>query len=273
MIVHRVSPAGDWETAGRPPHPALAPYVHRGYLGYVERVGAPQRRLEVPHGSVVVIVNLGPRLAVDGWGLQRSFVAGLDDRAAMTEHPGEQRGIQLDLTPQGARVLLGVPMHELARRVVALGDVVGEELADRLAAAAGWAQRFDLLDAFLLDRLARAAPPRPDVAYAWSRLVQTRGAVGVAELCGELGCSRRHLSGRFAEEVGLGPKAVARILRFGHVIAQLQAPGGAGRLAEVAAAAGYSDQPHLNRDFRALAGCTPTAYVERLLPGGRGVVA
>ncbi len=273
MIEHHVSPAGDWETVARPPHPALAPHVRGGYLGYVERVGAPLRRLEVPHDAIVVILNLGPPLLVgsEAPALRRSFVAGLHDRAVVTEHPGEQRGIQLDLTPLGARMLLGLPMRELARRVVDLDAVVPGELVDRLAALGGWPERFDALDAFLLARLRRAAPPRPDVAFAWSRLVQTHGAVGVAQLCAELGCSRRHLAARFGEDVGLPPKAFARVLRFQRVLGLLEREGGVGRFADIAAAGGYYDQPHLNRDFRQLAGCTPGEYLARLLPAGRGV--
>ncbi|WCB94043.1 hypothetical protein DSM104299_02771 [Baekduia alba] len=272
MIEHHVSPVGDWETASRPPHPALAPFVARGYTGYAE-TGAPPRRLEVPHAAIVVIVNLGPPLAVDDSGPLGSFVAGLYDRAAVTHQPGEQAGIQLDLTPLGARMLLGLPMREIARRVVALEDLVGDGLVDRLRDTASWAARFDLLDAFLLARLDRAVAPRPDVAFAWSRLVATHGAVGVAQLCAELGCSRRHLAARFGDDVGLAPKAVGRILRFQRVLGLLADDGGAGRFAEIAAAGGYYDQPHLNRDFRELAGCTPTEYLARVLPEGRGVAA
>jgi hypothetical protein len=53
-------------------------------------------------------------------------------------YTGHQHGIEVNLTPPGAHVLLGVPMHEVAGRCVALEDVLGaagRELPERLAAA------------------------------------------------------------------------------------------------------------------------------------------
>lgn len=243
--------------ATRAPHSALRPLVARGYTGYHERTAAPLARVETPYPAIVVIVNLGPALRVDGAAFG-SFVAGLTDVPVLTEHPGEQAGIQLDLTPPGARMLLGVPLREVARSVVALDALLPDADVARLRAADTWEERFAQLDALLLARLERAAPPRPDVAYAWSRLLATDGAVSVARLCAELGCSRRHLSARFGDEVGLGPKAVGRILRFRRAMALLGDP--ALPLAEVAAASGFADQPHLTREFRAMAGVTPGAF-------------
>jgi hypothetical protein len=91
--------------------------VRRGYVGYAER-GVPLRRREVAYDAIVVILNLGPPIAVDGWGPGGSFVAGLHDRASVTAHAGDQLGIQLDLEPVAAPMLLGLPMGELARRIV-----------------------------------------------------------------------------------------------------------------------------------------------------------
>jgi AraC-like DNA-binding protein len=273
VIEHHVSPAGDWETITRRPHPALRPLIHRGYIGYREDAGGPLRRLEVPHQAITVVLNLGPPIAVSGWAGSGSFVAGLHDRAVVTEHPGEQLGVQMDLAPLGAQMLFGLPMGELSRTVVDLPAVLPGELTERLADAPDWPARFALLDAVLLERLERARPPRPDVAFAWTRLRATHGAIGIAELCAELGCSRRHLSGRFACDIGLAPKGVARILRFERVLALLDAEDGPARFADIAVAGGFYDQPHLNRDFRELAGCTPGEYLARRLPENRGVAA
>jgi len=260
-----------WEAVRRAPHARLRGAV-LSYTGYAERAAIPMRRLEVPHAGIPLILSLGPSLLVDGV-RHRSFAAGLDDTATVTEYAGEQRGIQVDLTPLGARRLLGVPMSELTRRVVALEDVLGTRatrLVDRLANAASWDERFALLDAVLLGWLDAAPRVAPELHRAWTRLQGSGGAVTVAELAAEVGWSRRHLATRFGADVGMGPKAVARIMRFGRVTQALSAGGGSG-LAEIAYACGYADQAHLNRDFRAFAGTTPTAFVARLLPDGAGV--
>ncbi|MDX6680369.1 MAG: hypothetical protein QOG94_408 [Solirubrobacteraceae bacterium] len=262
-----------WESVSRAPDPRLRGAV-LSYTGYVEHACAPMRRLEVPFAGIPMILSLGPSLLVDGV-RQRSFVAGLDDTLTITEYDGEQRGIQVNLTPLGARRLLGLPMGQLARRVVALDDVLGPaggRLVQRLQDAPGFAARFALLDAALLARLRDAAPVAAELEHAWARLRRSDGAVAIATLAAEVGWSRRHLTQRFRDDVGLPPKAVARILRFERVTRTLRARDGAG-LADVAYACGYADQAHLNRDFRAFAGTTPTGYAARLLPGGAGVAA
>lgn len=240
----------------RTPHPSLRGVVH-AYVGYLERSDAPLRRIQPAVTVVPLILSLGPPIAVDGV-RHRSFVAGLYDRPALTEFRGEQLGIQVELSPLGARRLLSVPMRDLAGHSVPVGEVLGragDELVERLAGLPGWEARFALLDAVLVRRLHEAPPPRPAVVAAWSRLRETHGAITVEDLAREVGYSRRQLAVRFGEDVGLGPKAVARILRLERTCALLRSGVG---LAEVAYAAGYADQPHLNREVRALTGVTPS---------------
>jgi AraC-like DNA-binding protein len=278
-VLRHTSEAASFVLASRDPVPGLRGLV-QGYEDFEERSPAPLCRREVALPDVVVIVDLG-----EGWRVGEaagpdmahhgSFVAGVHDRPTAVEHGGRARCMQVNLTPLGARALLGTPLGELTNRVVALEDVLGpaaRHLAERLDGAAGWEERFAILDAVLLARAASAEPVRPDVAWAWRRLVRSRGSIAVAALAAELGCSRRHLAARFGEEVGLPPKAYARLLRFQRATEALLS-GGEPRLAEVAAACGYADQSHLNRDFRAFAGTTPSALLADRVLGEGGVLA
>lgn len=242
------------ELAQRPPHPALAAQV-RSLAGWREREHGPVRRRELPGGRVVLVVSLGPSMDIDGRRFG-SFVAGVHDAPAITEHAGESCGVQAYLTPLGARRVFGMPMGELAGRVVELEE---GELAERVHEAPGWPERLELLERWIARRVIDAPPVPAGLEWAWRRLLETGGAVPVAALADELGWSRRHLAARFREEVGVPPKALARMLRFERAAARLRAPAPPD-LGRLALDCGYYDQAHFNRDFRAFAGTTPTDY-------------
>jgi AraC-like DNA-binding protein len=251
------SPATSWELAYAPPHPVLRGQFGQ-YCGYAED-SAPAAQRQVPHGGVTVIINLGPDLLVDGQPYP-SFVAGLHDRPVWTEHPGGQAGIQVDLTPLGAYTLLGRPAGELGNTIVHLGELFGRgtgALVDRLRETPDWAGRFALLDEVLAGRLDTGPRPAPEVAWAWRELTRTEGRISVAALTAGTGWSHRHLVSRFRQQVGMAPKAYGRVLRFERAVRLLSAPARP-RFADLAAACGYYDQAHLNRDFRDLAGITPS---------------
>jgi AraC-like DNA-binding protein len=239
------------------PHPALRGVVRRA-ADFHERP-APVRRPEAPLAGVVVIVSLGPDMEIDGR-QTGSFVAGVWDRPTVTGHRGEQAGYQLELDLLGARRLLGVPLRELANRLVALEDVLGPlatELAERLAGAPDGAARHALAQRLLARRLHDDHGAAPEVAHALRRLRATSGAARVEALAAEVGWSRRHLAARFRDELGLPPKALARLIRVERAAQRVRAGE---PLADVAYDSGYADQPHFNRDFRELVGCAPGEF-------------
>ncbi len=260
--------AGEAELVTRAPMSVLRGHV-RAIHGWSERGAEPVRRKEFSYGDVVLIVNLDAPVRIldprepSGFVAPRAFVGGVDDRHVVTEHDGIAAGLQISLSPLGARALLGMPLREIAGRVVELEDLLGaagRELVARLHDEATWAGRFDVLEHALAARIAAAPPPPPDAVRAWLRLRETHGALRIDALAAELGCSRRHLAARFRDQIGLSPKSVARIVRFRHAVRLMLRD--AGRWADVAYACGYADQPHLNRDFRQFVGTTPTAYLE-----------
>ena len=136
----------------------------------------------------------------------------------MIAHDGAQSGIQLQVSPLGARALFGLPAGELAGLDLPAADLLGRlgaELPEQLHAAGSWDARFRLLD----DRLGRLldpdrAPPPPEVRRAWRVLRASGGTARIADVAREVGWSERHLAARFRTEIGLTPKAAARVIRF-----------------------------------------------------------
>ena len=54
-----------------------------------------------------------------------SVAGGLMRRSVAIHHDGRQRGVQVALTPLGARALYGMPAAELAQRLVPLDELLG----------------------------------------------------------------------------------------------------------------------------------------------------
>lgn len=265
--------------AFRRPHPGLAGIVTGRYCGYAEDAVAPVQRREVATGGVTVILSFEQPLdlmemssSTSGGQRLTSFVAGIHEGYAVTRHDGDQLGVQVDLTPLGAARVLGAP-REVANECVPLDALLGRfatELTDRLASAPGWGERFDLLDRVLLDRAAEGPEPDRAIMWAWDQLRRSHGQVPVHVLAEEIGWSRRHFGARFRAQVGLAPKPTARILRFRRAT-DLLASGPVRSIADLAAACGYADHSHLVREFHALGGCTPSQFVQSLMPAGGGV--
>ena len=254
------------DSASAVPATRLRPYVSR-YLGY-RYGGFPSGvHIGLPAASLTVVISLAEptRVAVDRSGRPVGYAAlvgGLHTRPMYIAHEGEQYGVQLELTPHGARSLLGLPAAALAGTVAGLDDLLGpaaRELPDRLAAADGWAGKFAVLDGVLSRCAGRLDPPEPVLSALWRRVLDSGGALRVADLARETGWSRRHLTGRFTAEFGLGPKDAARVVRFERSKWLLRRARP--MIADVASRCGYYDQAHLAREWRDLAGVAPSAWL------------
>jgi AraC-like DNA-binding protein len=87
---------------------------------------------------------------------------------------------------------------------------------------------------------------------------------GVREVAERVEISERQLDRRFADRVGVNPKAFARVRRLQRAAALLASGAG---LSKTAALAGYADQAHFTREVSALAGVTPSALARELSDG------
>ena len=268
------------ESVAGQPAAELRPFI-AGYSGYRQAGVEPAQHAGLPSPYLTLIFTLDEPLTVAAHpdpqqpgGEYVTLAGGLHTSPALITHDGRQSGIQVALSPVGARAFLGVQAGDLAHVDIHGSQVCGPlatEIQERIQAAATWPERFAVLDEVLRRRLlAHQASGRPDVSaeigFAWRRLLAARGAIPVSALAEETGWSSRHLRSRFAAEIGLTPKAAARVVRFDRARRLLQRRAAAGRpldLAALAAHCGYYDQAHLDADFRALAGAPPTTWLAR----------
>jgi len=198
----------------------------------------------------------------------RVMVAGPDTTASVSFRAGEPF-VGLRFHPGVLPRLLGVPASELTNERVRLSEFRG-----------GLPQRGTLTE---LAALLACEEPRTETApwpLALLRHVTGRLAAGstVADVAGEIGWSNRTMQRHCAAIYGYGPAMLRRILRFRRAARLLDDGLSFG---EVAAGAGYADQPHLHREARQLAG-VPLASLRQdssgankstQLPSGSATVA
>ena len=131
----------------RPPD-VLRPYVE-SYVGYHFAGFAPGEHMGLPSRHLTFIVAFDAPLELTQLpdGSQRTerfdtLVGGLHTTPAVIRHDGNQHGIQLQVTPDGARALFRMTAAELASTVVTLDELWGRlaaELYDRLGRGGGLA--------------------------------------------------------------------------------------------------------------------------------------
>ncbi|MFD5436327.1 helix-turn-helix domain-containing protein [Kitasatospora sp. NPDC127067] len=252
------------------PTTALRPYL-AWYSGYRQRGLAPAVHRGLPSPYLTFILTLDEPLVIAGHpdpaqppGSYPTLLGGLHTAPALITHEGAQSGVQIAVHPLAARALFGLPAGELAGIDVPAEEVLGRfapRLREQLLAAPDWTQRFAVLEGALLRAARPSGAVPPEVGRAWQALRRSHGALPVAELARETGWSARHLQERFRRETGLTPKAAARVMRFDRARRLLAAADPPPRLAELAVRCGYFDQAHLAREFRALAGAAPSAWL------------
>lgn len=169
-----------------------------------------------------------------------------------------------------AGAILGVPLHELQNGHICIEDIWGSRAADvreRLAVAASPEGAIEILERDLIARMQRPLLLHPAVAQALRPAIlkeasgsheALRPALRVAEIQKQSGYSPRHFIELFRSSVGLAPKQFYRIQRFSAALAHIAR--GRMTLVDVAFSSGYADQAHLSREFRELAGVSPSAY-------------
>lgn len=259
------------------PHPSLSGlvqnYTGSALAGFVPGVhhGAPSPGLSLiltlrDHPVTLTPTHHGNRGSTTFSGV----VAGLQLSPVLIAHEASSHTLTVQLTPAGTLCLLGVPAVELVGQTVSADAVLGasvEGLRHRVEMADDWPTRFRLVDAYLRHRLPDRRRPGGLPDAAWERIIASEGRRTMTSVAEHLRCSPRSLHATVKAEFGIGPKALARIVRFTsarsllhqRLLSNHREP----TLAWIAGHCGYADETHLINDWSVFNGTTPMSWRTR----------
>lgn len=240
------------------PSPALTPFVRTYEIVTAEE--AVTRTLLPDPGIVIGFRYAGCATLLNGAPtrpLPNAAITGL--RTSVRQmHTAANSGIVLaKFRAAGAVSFFKEPLHHLFGTMRALGGLFDEEdvaiTSRRIVAATSDAERIAELERFML---AQHQPTSPDpiVSAALHAICSAAGAIRVNAVARDLQISQDTLEKRFRRVVGATPKQFASIVRLRRAV---ELSGEHTSLTALALDAGYYDQSHFIRDFRAITGTPP----------------
>jgi AraC-like DNA-binding protein len=252
------------------PLPELARHVRCIWTleGVVDAgAGAPPPQVIVPDGCAELVLNVASVVTqvVDGARRpqpRRSLVGELRRPVALEQH-GAIRLLGVRFAPSALRVFFREQACRLVDRVLDVDDLVQVEARTELSSLCSEesiARRVLRLQLWLRARLRESLVDDRIMRAAVVAIDARDGLVSIDNLAGALSLSRRQLERLFKEQMGIPPKAYAKLKRFRRA-SDLIAQGSS--IVGAALEGGYVDQAHLTRAFREYAGTTPAAYLTR----------
>jgi AraC-like DNA-binding protein len=164
--------------------------------------------------------------------------------------------------PAGLNQLTGVDMRTLVDQDPAASDVLGRSavrLGNRVRAASDFPARVRATEQWLDGVMERRTSSNEAINHASALLITTAGQMRVDELVELTGMSASQLQRRFNEQIGLGPKGYARLIRFDRaLVTRRSAPERS--WTDILHDLGYFDQAHFIREFHMFAGISPTRF-------------
>lgn len=263
----RVCHSGDMKSHHVLPSSPELRHLVQAYLLIDDDDPQESQRVSLPEHTahLMFFVGRGWEIGPDGvvMPIVQASLSGLSLIPTRMVSSGPIRAVGVELYPWAARQLFGWSYPDPPLNLLdGAAGIHAQRAAQQIMAALtnrDTEAAMGGLNAWLL-RLAAERGRTPGVGVqAAVQLYHSHGQRRMTDLADALNLSTRTLERQFQQEVGIGAKTLARLIRFELSSLRLRRTPDT-PLAALAYDMGFSDQAHLTREFRALAGLTPGAF-------------
>ena len=245
-----------------PPCERLKPYVKQFV---VSENSIAQTYKVLPGTSIVMGFQYTGRLTYlhgqTSTQLATAGITGLMDNFRLFNNTACTGTILVIFKETGAAHFLKTPVHELFAESISLDHFFNRdqlaETEEKLYKASGTRQRIRIVEQLLLNHL-QEIPEDKMVTEAINQIKQNNGTMRITQLARYLNTSQSPLEKRFRKVVGASPKKFSSIVRIGHALNTLTTTN----YQETIFLAGYHDQAHFIKDFKAFTGSTPQQFAK-----------
>lgn len=224
---------------------------------------SPVEEKIIPDGFAELIFHYGDHYLIrlqDQWETQaKNLYAGQISRFFYLKNSGVSRVLGVKLKPAAFTQLYKVSAHIFTDKVVDLSTIseikdapFPEELNDSKTVD----EQVSILNQHFYTLSSAYNYGRADRAV--DLILSAKGIISVSELCAALYISERQLERIFRQYIGLSPKYYCRIIRFNYIFQSIQNKDNTWM--DIVHNAGYYDQSHFIRNFKAFTGEEPTSY-------------
>lgn len=231
------------------------------------REATPQINTIVPDGTMKLIFHYGDLYwhhPVDGdrFLQPRCFLIGQLTRPYVVEPEGDTGTFVVRFHPNGFLPFSTIPIKEMENKAVSLNTLYGEEgdkLEEQIMEVASTAQRIEIIEKFLLKRLADTKTIDEIITSTVDTILETKGQISVTELSQKNHIHRRQLVRKFSKIIGLSPKQLSKTIRIQATLKTLlnrDKP----KLTDLAYENEYYDQSHFIKDFKEFTGLSPKEF-------------
>jgi AraC-like DNA-binding protein len=170
----------------------------------------------------------------------------------------------IQLSPYGLYQITRQSQAEFADKRLSLIDIDNElfhSLQQAFVASKTVTDLVNTCEAILYRRMEKHIVS-DSLLLATKVISDSHGQVGVKEVARQSCYSERQLNRLFLTQIGMTAKSYARLTRFNYVLKNIQKSPCF--FAALSHQAGYFDQAHFDKDFKAISGVTPQEYLKTM---------